>query len=422
MGLRGAYHPTADVATEPRWNGLGEMLGEDSKLTEEMLGALIRGFQGKSLGPGSVAVVVKHCPGAGPASGGFDAHFAHGKNQVYPGNNLEFHLLPWETAIQEGVAMIMPYYAVASGVTKEAVGMSYNREIVTQLLREKRGIQGVVNSNTGISTGMPWGVEKLSVKERYQKAIKAGLDRMGGDATPNYIVELVKEGKLQEARVDESARRILRIHFALGLFENPYVNPDEAERTVRKKEFEQEVLKAQGKSVVVLQNREAVLPLRPGTKIYVQGLDVGLAARYGYVSTMEPEKADVCVAKVSARPEGFMAGRSSKPIDLTLPTELTAPLLELAKKCPLVTVMHLDRPLVIPELARASAGLVATFGVSDEALLEVLTGLFAPAGKLPFEMPSSMESVRLQLEDLPYDSKNPLFPFGHGLAYPVRSR
>ncbi len=422
VGLRGAYHPTADVATEPRWNRFGETLGEDAKLTAEMLGALIRGFQGKSLGPGSVAVVVKHFPGAGPASGGFDAHFAHGKNQVYPGNNLEFHLLPWKSAIQEGAAMIMPYYAVASGVTKEAVGMSYNREIVTQLLREKLGFQGVVNSDTGISTGMPWGVEKLSVKERYQKAIEAGVDRMGGDATPNYIVELVKEGKLPETRIDESARRILRIHLALGLFENPYVNADEAERTVRKKEFEQEAMKAQRKSIVVLQNRDAVLPLRPGVKMYVQGLDAGVAARYGYVSTVEPEKADVCVAKVSARAEGFMAGRSSKPIDLSLPGELTAPLLELAKKCPLVTVMHLDRPLVVPELARASAGLVATFGVSDAALLDVLTGRFAPAGKLPFEMPSSMEAVRLQLEDVPYDSKDPLFPFGHGLTYPVRGR
>ena len=422
VGLRGAYHPTADVATEPRWSRFGETMGEDAKLTAELLGALIRGFQGKSLGPASVAVVVKHFPGAGPASGGFDAHFAHGKNQVYPGNNLESHLLPWKTAIAQGAAMIMPYYAVATGLTKEAVGMSYNREIVTELLREKLGFRGVVNSDTGISTGMPWGVEKLSVKERYQKAIEAGVDRIGGDATPNLIVELVKEGKVPEARVDESARRILRIHLALGLFENPYVNPDEAERTVRKKEFEQAAGKAQRKSIVVLQNREAVLPLRPGIKMYVQGVDAGVAARYGYVSTTEPEKADVCVAKISARPEGFMAGRSTKPIELTLPGELTAPLLELAKKCPLVTVLHLERPLVIPELARASAGVVATFGVSDEALLDVLTGRFAPTGRLPFEMPSSMEAVRGQMEDVPYDSKDPLFRFGRGLSYAARGQ
>ncbi len=94
VGLRGAYHPTADVATEPRWNRFGETMGEDANLTAELIGALIRGFQGRTLSAASVAVVVKHFPGAGPASSGFDAHFAHGKNQVYPGKNLEFHLLP----------------------------------------------------------------------------------------------------------------------------------------------------------------------------------------------------------------------------------------------------------------------------------------------------------------------------------------
>ncbi len=422
VGLRGAYHPTADVATEPRWNRFNETLGEDAQLSADMIGALVRGFQGKALGPGSVAVVVKHFPGAGPASGGFDAHFPHGKNQVYPGKNLEYHLLPWKAAIAAGAAMIMPYYAVPQGIASEAVGMSYNKEIVTGLLRTQLGFQGVVNSDTGISTGMPWGVEALSVKERYGKAIEAGVDRMGGDATPNLVVELVKEGKLSESRVDESARRILRIHMGLGLFENPYVSPDVAEKTVRNKDFEQKAAVAQRKSIVLLQNRNALLPLRPGAKIFVQGLNEAVAARYGYVSTVEPAKADVCVARVSARSQGFMAGRSTRPIELTLPEDQTAPLLALAKQCPLVTVLYLERPLVVPELARESAALLATFGVSDEALFDVLTGKFAPVGRLPFEMPSSMEAVRKQLEDVPYDSKDPLFPFGHGLTYPAPAK
>ena len=422
VGLRGAYHPTADVATEPRWNRFSETMGEDAGLTAELIGALIRGFQGKTLGPGSVAVVTKHFPGAGPASGGFDAHFPHGKNQVYPGNNLEYHLLPWKAAIKEGTAMIMPYYAVPSGLTKEAVGMSYNKEIVTDLLRTKLGFDGVVNSDTGVSTGMPWGVEKLSVKERYQKAIEAGVDRIGGDATPQYIVDLVKEGLLPESRIDESARRILRIHLALGLFENPYASPDEAVRTVRKKEFEQRAGLAQRKSIVVLQNRDNILPLKPGVRMYVEGADPAVAARYGYVSTANPAGADVCVIRVRARAAGtFMAGRSTAPIDLTLTAAQTAPLLALAKKCLVIAVLHLERPLVVPELAQASAALVATFGVSDEALFDVLTGKFSPTGKLPFEMPSSMEAVRTQLEDRPYDSKDPLFPFGHGLTYPAKT-
>ena len=417
VGLRGAYHPTADVATEPRWNRFPETLGEDANLTADMIGALIRGFQGKELGPGSVAVVTKHFPGAGPASKGFDAHFPHGKNQVYPGNNLEYHLLPWKAAIAAGSAMIMPYYAVPNGIAKELSGMSYNPEIVNGLLRGKLGFQGVVNSDTGISTGMPWGVESLTVKERYLKAIEAGVDRIGGDATPELIVQLVKEQKLTEARVDESARRILRIHFALALFENPYVNPDEAVRTVRNKEFEQKAGVAQRKSIVLLKNRDNVLPLKLGVKMYVEGINPAVAARHGYVSTANPEKADVCIARVAARADGFMAGRSTRPIELTLGAEQLSPLLALAKKCPLVTVLYLERPRVVPELAQESAAMLATFGVTDEALFDVLTGAFAPTGKLPFEMPSSMDAVRTQLEDMPHDSRNPLFPIGFGLTY-----
>ncbi|MFM8396173.1 MAG: glycoside hydrolase family 3 N-terminal domain-containing protein, partial [Acidobacteriota bacterium] len=136
VGLRGAYHPTADLGTEPRWGRFKETFGEDAALTTELITAYIRGFQGRTLGPQSVALVAKHFPGAGPALGGQDAHFAFGKNQVYPGQNLEYHLQPWRAAIREGTAMIMPYYAVPKGMTTEEVGMSYNREIVTDLLRD----------------------------------------------------------------------------------------------------------------------------------------------------------------------------------------------------------------------------------------------------------------------------------------------
>ena len=85
---------------------------------------------------------------------------------------------------------------------------------------------------------------------------------------------------------------------------------------------------------------------------------------------------------------------------------------------PTIVALHLDNPLVVPELATEASALLATFGVSDEALFDVLVGKFAPTGKLPFEMPSSMEAVRAQLEDVPGDSKAPLFAIGSGLTYP----
>ena len=421
LGLRGAYHPTADVATEPRWNRYKETFGEDANLTADLIAACIRGFQGKTLGANSVALTTKHFPGAGPADDGQDAHFPFGKNQVYPGKNLEYHLLPWKAAIKEGTAMIMPYYAIPRGITSEEVGMAYNKEIVTDLLRGKLGYTGVINSDTGISTSMPWGVESLSLKDRYKKAIQAGVDRIGGDLTPEIIVQLVKEGQLTEARVDESARRIMRVYFQLGIFENPYANPDEAARTVRKKEFQQRADLAQRKSIVLLKNANNILPLKKGVRMYVEGIDPKVAANYGYVSTNNPDDAEVCVVRVAAKNDaGYLGQNTGAPLTLTLSESQIAPLQTLMKKKPTIVVIFLERPLVIPELANDSAGLLATFGVSDEALFDVLMGKFNPTGKLPFEMPSSMEAVREQLEDVPYDSKAPLFKFGFGLSYPQK--
>jgi beta-glucosidase len=419
VGLRGAYHPTADVGTEPRWNRYKETFGEDANLTAELITAVIRGFQGKILGPHSVALTTKHFPGAGPADDGQDAHFPFGKNQVYPGRNLEYHLIPWKAAIKEGTAMIMPYYAIPKGLTSEEVGMAYNKEIITDLLRNKLGYNGVINSDTGISTSMPWGVETLSIKERYKKAIEAGVDRIGGDLTPEVIVGLVKSGQLTEARIDESARRILRVYFALGIFENPYANPDEAARTVRKKEFQARADLAQRKSIVLLKNTNNLLPLKRGVRMYVEGVDPKVAASYGYVSTSNPDDADVCIVRVAAKNDaGYLGQNTGAPLDLTLPAAQIAPLQALMKKKPTVIVMFFERPLVIPELANESAALLATFGVSDEALFDVLMGKFNPTGKLPFELPSSMDAVRAQFEDVPFDSRAPLFKFGFGLAYP----
>ena len=436
VGLRGAYHPTADVATEPRWNRFRETFGEDAQLTSEIITALVRGFQGEKLTARSVALTAKHFPGAGPADDGLDAHFPWGKNQVYPGKNLEYHLQPWKAAIAAGTAMIMPYYAVPKGLTSEDLGVAYNKEIITDWLRNKLGYTGVINSDTGISTGMPWGVENLSVKDRYKKAIEAGTDRIGGDATPELIVELVKGGALAEARIDESARRILRIYFGLGLFENPYANPDEAERTVRKKEFQEKADLAQRKSIVLLKNANSLLPLKKGLRMYVEGLDAAVAAQYGYVSTSNPDDADVCIVRVSATggggrgrggaggrpgggPGGGFAGGGGQPVDLTVPAVRLTPARALMQKKPTIVVMQFDSPYVIPELASESAALLATFGVSDEALFDVLMGKFNPTGRLPFELPSSMDAVREQLEDMPYDSKAPLFKFGAGLSYPA---
>jgi len=111
-----------------------------------------------------------------------------------------------------------------------------------------------------------------------------------------------------------------------------------------------------------------------------------------------------------------------QPIVLTLAAEQLKHIRSIMKGKPTVVVMNLDRPYVIPEIAAESAAVLGTFGVTDPNLFEVLSGKFAPTGKLPFELPSSMDAVRAQKEDVPFDSKDPLFKFGAGLSYSKAGR
>ena len=145
-----------------------------------------------------------------------------------------------------------------------------------------------------------------------------------------------------------------------------------------------------------------------------------VVARYGFVSTAGPEDADVCVLRVSSGRGGLgprLRARGASPIDLRLPEETLVRVRAVLRQKPTVVALHLDNPLVVPEIASEARALLATFGVSDEALFDVLMGKHAPTGRLPFEMPSSMDAVRAQLEDVPHDSKDPLFPIGFGLTY-----
>ena len=116
VGIRAALHPMADLATEPRWARINGTFGEDADLSARMITAYIRGFQGETLGPHSVACMTKHFPGGGPQKDGEDPHFSFGKEQVYPGHNFDYHLIPFEAAFKAGTAAIMPYYGQPIGL------------------------------------------------------------------------------------------------------------------------------------------------------------------------------------------------------------------------------------------------------------------------------------------------------------------
>jgi len=232
--------------------------------------------------------------------------------------------------------------------------------------------------------------------------------------------DLNKNGRLDPY---EDPRRPLRDKFRLGLFDNPYLDVDAAERIVGNAAFREAGALAQRRSIVLLKNGEAAghrpLPLGGRPKLYVENIAPEVAGQYGDV-VATPAEADAAILRLQAPYEPrngdflesfFHAG------DMRFPAEEQARIAAIAAQLPTIVDIYLDRAAIFPEVAAASAALLVNFGASDSALLDIIFGRFAPGGKLPFELPSSLEAVLAQKEDLPYDSPNPLFPFGHGLSY-----
>jgi beta-glucosidase len=432
LGIRVALHPMADLATEPRWARIDGTFGEDAELASHMVRAYIRGFQGEAIGRHSVACMTKHFPGAGPQKDGEDAHFAHGREQVYPGNNFDYHLIPFEAAFEAGTSQIMPYYGMPVGLPLEEVGFGFNQDVITGLLRERYGFDGIVCSDWGLLTSRTvgemtmearaWGVEHLSEEDRTRKALEAGVDQFGGEQCPEMVVALVRGGKVPEGRIDVSVRRLLREKFRLGLFDDPYVDPEAAERIVGNERFRAAGEEAQRRSTVLLRNAETagrrMLPLQGRPRLYVEGIDPEVARQYGEVArSIEEAEVGLLRLRTPWEPrEGFLENLFHAG-SLSFPDAERARILRILERIPTVVAIHLDRPAVIPEIAGESAALLGTFGAGDRAVLDIVFGRAAPTARLPFEMPSSMEAVRRQKEDVPYDSENPLFPFGHGLTY-----
>jgi beta-glucosidase len=430
VGIRMALHPQIDLATEPRWARISGTFGEDARLTSALARAYIVGFQGEQLGPSSVACMTKHFPGGGPQREGLDPHFEFHQGQIYPGNNFDYHLIPFEAAFSAHTAAIMPYYGVPMDQTAENVAMSFNKTIITGLLREKYHYDGIICTDWGLITDMPmgdtiwparaWGVEHLNEIERVYKALEAGVDQFGGESRPELIIELVKTGRISEARLDQSVERLLRLKFQLGLFDNPFVDSSVVSQVVGKPDFMAAGLESQKRAMTLLKNVESVLPLQERTKIFVKNISPTVAAEYGQVVS-DPADADFAILRLETpwypvdSPNMFARGFHHG--DLDFKGAAKAEILALLNRVPTIVVLYLDRPAVIPEISAAAKGLLVEYGATDAAVLDVVFGKAKPEGKLPVELPSSMEAVRNQKADLPYDSEDPLYRFGYGLSY-----
>ena len=301
LGIATALSPQIDLATEPRWSRFDGTMGEDPDLATDMARAYVDGMQtptddkevADGWGYGSVNAMVKHWPGGGPEEGGRDAHFGYGAYAVYPGNNLADHLKPFtEGAFKlngktSKAAAVMPYYTISwqrDTVNGEEVGNSYNKYLITDLLREKYGYDGVVctdwmitkdTHSVGTFEGKCWGVETLTEAERHFKALEAGVDQFGGNNDMGPVIEAYQMGvakygeEAMRERFERSAVRLLRNIFRVGLFENPYLDVEETQQIVGNPDYMKAGFDAQLRTIVLLKNHEQALPLQKQLKVYI---------------------------------------------------------------------------------------------------------------------------------------------------------
>ena len=426
VGIRTALHPMSDLATDPRWARNFGTFGSNAKLSTDMTLAYMKGFQGEAINKNSVLTMVKHFPGGGPQEDGLDAHLFSGRNQIYPGENFDYHLIPFKEAIKNNLKVIMPYYGIPVGQTNEDVAMAFNKSIITDLLKNELNYEGVICSDWGIITGRHWGVGNLSIEDRYLKSIDAGIDQYGGESDTSILKNLVKKNKISVKRIDDSVKKILMNKFLLGLFDNPYINENEIKNKVNTKFNIESGLDAQRKSIVLLKN-DGILPIKNNINIFIDGLNKEIADRYGNLVNNYKE-ADVVIMYIHTVFNGNQESGLNRVFDNFLSTlfpdgnlnfsdEILNKAQMYSKEKNLVIVVDLNRPAILSSIKKHSSGLIGTFGVEDKIIFEALFGEFNPSGKLPFEIPSSMDSVLNQKEDLPDDSLNPTYEYGYGISY-----
>ena len=298
-GLHIMYGPQVDVATDPRWPRTNGTYGERTDVTSDITEALIKGYQNgdDGLNEGSVVLTVKHFPGDAPSENGFEPHVPIGQWRIYrtPGSMEKYHLPPFQRAFDHKASSIMPDYSriAADGravpqtyrgevTSTEAVPSAYSKELLTDLARNKMGFDGYINSDSGITSVQIYGVEDLTVPQRYAKAISAGTDVIGGNTDPENIIKAVEDGLLPKADLDRASYNRLLSLFRTKRVDNPYLDPDQADQArqdnfdgARKKAYE-----ANQKAVVLVKNHGGVLPLAKEKKVCIvtfKGVDSGFA-------------------------------------------------------------------------------------------------------------------------------------------------
>lgn len=448
-GIHQALSPQVDLFTEPRWaRGYGGF-GSGPALSRRMARAYVAGFQGGDQGVTRTGVLatIKHWVAYGATVNGLDAHNAYGQRSRVDARSLKMQMEPFLGGFDAQVGAVMPTYSIVEGATVggkplEPVAAGYSRQLLSDLLRGRYRFKGIVLSDWAITNdcpdrcqrptaeapqtrrelGMPWGVENLTRTERFAKAMDAGVDQFGGVAEPEQIVAGVERGLILPGRLDEAVRRIMAAKFAMGLFDNPYVDPAATAALVNPPDVADLAVRVQAEAQVLLKDPKRLLPLKPGTRAYARGVSEGDIRAAGLVPAAAPDDADVALVRINApyerlhphhyigslQHEGRLDFRSGDP-DLEMVTGLSG-------KLPVIVSLFLDRPAILGPIDAHSSVILANFGVGDAALLATLTGRVPPRGRLPFELPSSMAAVEAQDPARPDDSRNPLYSVGAGIV------
>ena len=461
-GLHWTFAPMVDIARDPRWGRCTEGSGEDVFLGSQIAAARVRGFQGKIGSTESVVACAKHFAAYGAAQAGRDYNTTDFGDVTF----WETYLPPFKACVDAGALTFMTSFNEINGVPSTA-----NRQLLTDILKKKWGFQGfVVTDYTSINEMVNHG-NVSDEKDAGEKSLNAGVDMdMQGAVFYNHLSKSVAEGKVSTAAVDDAVRRILRIKFQLGLFDNPYKfsDVDRERRVVFSKENLEAARDAARKSIVLLKNERQTLPLSKNlkniavvgplgdSKADMLGSWAGAGDGNACVSLLEGIKSAVPSANVtftkgcdlentppamhgsSMSTDGFgeaikaaqaadavvvavgernwMTGEAASRADIGLPGLQTALILELLKTGkPVVVVLLNGRPLTFPEVAdRASAIVEAWFGGSQAgaAIADVLFGDYNPSGKLPMTFPRSVGQIPLF-----YCQKNTGRPFDANSKY-----
>ncbi|MDQ0455532.1 glycoside hydrolase family 3 protein [Rhizobium paknamense] len=449
VGIHEALSPQVDLASEPRWSRITGTFGSDPRLSSRLGGAYVQGFQGgaRGLGRDGVMTVAKHWVGYGALPDGFDSHSYYGRVAKLTTAELDMHVEAFKGALAAGTAGIMPTYPILSGPTVggkpiEPYGAGFSHVLLTDLLREKLGFKGIILSDWAITKdcnerckaptaeapqrpqdiSMAWGVENLTVEQRYALGIQAGIDQFGGTQDVGPLLNAVKNGSVSEARIDQSVLRILTAKFRQGLFDDPYTDPAKAEAIIADKASHDLAERTQREAQVLLTNRKGLLPFKAG-KVWLSGVEAKAAQAAGLTVVTTPEEADFALVRAESpsemlHPNHFFGSRQKEGRLDFRDGDAAFEAVKQAKAAgkPVVLAIFLDRPAILTNMLDKTDVILGNFGASDAAVFDVLLGRANAKGRLPFELPSSMEAVEAQDPAMPDDSRKPLFKRGDGIV------